>query len=100
MKNEIVTLKKVAFKKDADGYTVGKTKSESFVFAEKKSVTRSEFYAAMQAGVTATAVFVITALDYNNETEIEHNGKQYTVIRTYQPPGNDIELVCSDKDVS
>lgn len=99
MRNDIIKLLSESDKKDSDGYSNKVTATARTVFAEAKSVTRSEFYSAMQSGVTAVIVFDINALDYDGETKVEYNGKKYSVIRTYQIKADDIELVCGDEDV-
>lgn len=54
------------------------------VFAEVKSVTRTEFYQASNAGITPEAVFVLTdEADYHGEKVIEYAGHRWQVIRTY-----------------
>ena len=53
----------------------------------------------MRAGITATAVFCISADAYDGETEVQSNDKVYTVVRTYKTSENDIELTCADKKV-
>lgn len=100
MKNEVINLKKITTTKDRDGYITEKIESEKQVFADVKSVSRNEFYSAMQAGVKATAIFVVNAFDYSDESEIEYNSKRYTVVRSYQTNLNDVELTCEDKDVT
>ena len=72
------------------------------VFAEKKSVTRSEFYGAYQVGLNPKYIFVVDSLDYEMtrrvantvETyaqEIEYNGAKFAILRTYDN-GIDTEL--------
>lgn len=101
MKNDIIFLRKVTQAKDSDGYDSSKSAETRSVFAEQKSVTRTEFYEAMRAGITATAVFCISADEYDGETEVQSNDndKVYTVVRTYKTSENDIELTCADKKV-
>lgn len=64
------------------------------VWANKKSVTRAEFYASNQVGINITAVFEVNCEDYQNETEV--NG-EYTVVRAYQKGMGKVELMCKDK---
>lgn len=99
MKNDIILLRKVTQAKDSDGYDSAKSAESRTVFAERKSVTRTEFYEAMRAGITAAAVFCINADEYDGETEVQSNDKVYTVVRTYKTSENDIELTCADKKV-
>lgn len=80
MSNDVIVL--VA--KVADGANVSLKKTR--VFAEKKSVRQSEFYAAYQVGLNPSLVFVVDARDFENAsepTEVIYNDKTYTIIRTY-----------------
>lgn len=74
-----------------------KPEAEKEVWADKQSVRRTEFYAADKVGRKVDAVFIVNAVDYDGETEIEWNGKIYDVVREYQPPNNidKIELTCA-----
>lgn len=99
MKNDVIKLLSEFENKDIDGYISKSETTEKLVYAECKSVTRTEFYSAMQAGVTAVVVFVINSLEYEGELKVEYKGKKYSVIRTYQANADDIELVCGDEDV-
>lgn len=75
------------------------------VMAEKLSVTRSEVYAAYQAGLIAKWVFAVNPEDYEmtrqitvdgNEvyaTKVIYNNTEYLVIRTYGAKGGDLEVV-------
>lgn len=66
------------------------------VWANKKSVTRSEFYAANQSGILITQVFEVHPEDYGGQKIILYNGNQYRVVRAYQIGNGRIELNCSD----
>lgn len=100
--DDIATLIVVIDGKDADGFPT-KIETRCDVFVTRKSVSRSEFYQSMQAGVNATAVFEMRLCDYEeagNPQIIEHNGKRYKVIRTYSKDNEFIELTCSDLEVN
>ncbi len=99
MKNDVITLKSVTEDKDKDGYQISKTEDAVTVFAEKKSVTRSEFYSAFQAGVSATAMFVVNSMDYTGQNVVVFNNKEYDVVRTYEADIDNVELTCSDRKV-
>ena len=96
MKNDLIVLRKVTRTKDADGYDVKKTVSERNVFTERKSVTHTEFYEAMQIGIHADVIFILNAEEYDGETEIRFAGTTYAVVRTYQTDIGNIELTCSE----
>lgn len=55
------------------------------VFAQIESVSRAEFFAAGQNGLTPEYRFIVFAGEYNGERECEYNGIRYSIYRTYQP---------------
>ncbi|MFU0834017.1 MAG: Phage head-tail adapter protein [Oscillospiraceae bacterium] len=59
-----------------------------------KSIVRSEFYAAAQAGLKPEITFVVHAYEYSGEKEVEFEGQKYKVIRTYLKRFEELELVC------
>lgn len=54
------------------------------VYANKKSVRQSEFYQAANAGLKPELVFEVHSFEFNNEEKIKYNGKEYSIIRTYE----------------
>lgn len=80
------------------------------VIANSKSVTRSEFYAAMDTFLPEI-VFVVKGYEYDGQQEVEtEDGKRYKVIRTYrggdgraneikrrQSMFENVELICQSK---
>ena len=66
------------------------------VFVNMKSATRSEFYAAKQAGDKIALVLEVRGSDYEGETRIEYGGNPYEVVRTYTRAGEVIELNCKE----
>lgn len=76
-------------------YTYDQTK----VFVKVKSVSRSEFYAAQNAGYDPQIIFEIADYyDYNNQPFIEYNGAMYKVVRTYRT-NISMEIVCQHDDL-
>ncbi len=70
------------------------TETARQVFANKKSVVRSEFYPAIANNLKPTATFEIYAFEYLNEQKLRHEGTDYIVIRTYSKNKKTLELVC------
>lgn len=64
------------------------------LLAERKSATRSEFYAADAVGRKIDEVFEVNALDYSNETCLLFDGAIYDIIRSYQSAHDRISLSC------
>ncbi|NOJ73888.1 phage head closure protein [Paenibacillus alvei] len=78
------------------GYPTDSTEtSRSIVLANKLSVQRAEFYAAAQNSMKVDQVFEVHAFEYNGEKLLEHDGKRYEIVRTYQAEPEYIELTCS-----
>lgn len=64
------------------------------VFANKKSVRQTEFYAAAMAGLKPELMFEIRSVEYQGERRVEYQGKRHDIIRTFDK-GEMMELVCS-----
>lgn len=64
------------------------TETERTVWADRKNVTRAEFYAAYQVGLNPRYTFEISARDWNHPGDepvaLEYNGRRYNIIRTYE----------------
>lgn len=71
-------------------------KTERVVFANKRSVSQSEFFSAGQNGLKPQYVFDIRLSEYNKEKELVYNSKTYTVYRTFEK-GENIELYCEER---
>lgn len=65
------------------------------VYATIKSITRSEYYAALAEGTTLECTAVIRAKEYQGEHYAIIDGKELSIKRRYQTPGSSfMELVC------
>lgn len=53
------------------------------VFAKVETVTRSEFFNAGRIGLNPQLLFRVFKGDYNGESIVEYNGKNYSVYRTF-----------------
>ena len=62
------------------------------VFAHKQSITRNEFYLAVEQDLKVEYVFIINAIEYNGENELEFNGDRYGILRVYEVDGYNVEL--------
>jgi len=99
--SETINLVKMKRGTDADGYRVDNVESRREVFADVLSTTRTEFYAAQQAGTDIAKVFKIRAVDYKSERIVEytHEGDKdptiYEVKRDYTSGGEFYMLYCS-----
>lgn len=89
-----IKLRSVAVTYDSAGFAI-ETPTTVEVWADKRSVARTEFYAAHKADMRVDMMFVVQASDYSEQREIEHGGVVYDVIRTYQTGSETIELTCA-----
>lgn len=63
------------------------------VFANKRSISQSEFFNAGQTDIKAEKCFVIYLHEYNDERFLIFENKKYSIYRTYEKD-EDIELYC------
>jgi SPP1 family predicted phage head-tail adaptor len=96
--SDSITLRAITAGADTDGYSVP-TNTDTVVWANEKSVTRSEFYAANANKIDATTAFEVHVEDWNNQTQVISGAKTYYIIRAYQKGEGIVELTCSDKAV-
>ena len=89
-----ITLRKVVTTADSDGYPTT-ANTDIVVYANVKSVRRSEFYAANAASMRPSIVFEINPDEYDNQTITLYNGKVYRVIRAYRAGMGRVELTCA-----
>lgn len=92
---EQATLVKVEKILNENAYKT-ETETRRTVFVNKKSATRSEFYAAKQAGDKIVLVLEVRGADYQDETRLEYGGKPYEVVRAYTKSGEVYELNCKE----
>jgi len=64
------------------------------VFANRKSVRQSEFYAAHMVGLMPEVMFEVRSIEYQDERALRYQGRRYDIIRTYDR-GEMTELVCA-----
>lgn len=93
-----VTLRKVAVTNDSYGDVV-KSYTDTVVFADVKSVTRSEFYAANASGIKISQVFAVHVEDWNDQTELIYGSKYYDIVRAYRKGEGVVELTCNVREV-
>ena len=85
----------------AHGVHAAVTETARTVYCTVKSVTRSEFYNALNAGVQPEYVFVLAlAEDYQGERVVRYKGQKFRVIRTYMTQDDGIEITCERSDVN
>ena len=90
---DVVKLISIAVTENDMGDII-ETPVEREVFADKQSIRQSEFYQAAATGLRPELMFVVRSIDYEGEPKLKCNGKEYTIIRTYDKDGELTELVC------
>lgn len=76
---------------DEVGFPIA-TETEYETFCQVGSVTRAEFFNAGKAGLAPEYVFTVNAVEYEGQTEVEYEGKRYTIYRTYRTDEDMMEL--------
>lgn len=77
------------------------TETAREVYCTVQSVSRSEFYTAMNAGIQPEYVFKLAlAEDYQGERVVRYKGQKFRVIRTYMTDDDGIEITCGRSDVN
>ena len=90
-RSDIITLITETVTADSSGVERTATTSRT-VFAQVDSITRSEFFEAGRSGLNPAFKFIVFAGDYEGETIVEYNGKQYAIYRTYLARDDRLEL--------
>jgi SPP1 family predicted phage head-tail adaptor len=93
-RKDVIKLISISYSENDIGDTI-ETQTKREVLAEKKSIKQSEFYQAQATGLRPELTFVVWSAEYDYESKLEYSGKQYTIIRTYETDGKNIELICS-----
>ncbi|HEM5710100.1 phage head closure protein [Streptococcus suis] len=70
---------------------------KTVLLCRKKSITRSEFYQANQAGIRPSLVVDIRNFEYDNQELAEFEGKRYRIIKTYPTDLETLELTLTGK---
>ena len=77
------------------------TETARTVYCTVRSVTRSEYYQALNAGHQPEYVFVLAlAEDYWDERVVRYHGQKFRVTRTYVTEDDGIEITCERSDVN
>ena len=75
------------------------TDSERMVYCTVNSVTRSEYYTALNVGITPSYVFTLAmAEEYKGERLVKYHGLKYRVVRTYITDDDTIEITVERSD--
>lgn len=96
-RSEVITL--VAYTRTQDQYGVWRDNvpTETRVFCQVDSVTRSEFFEAGQNGITPEYRFTMFFGDYSGQGIVIYKGETYSVYRTFHARTDMIELYVERK---
>lgn len=88
----VITLIKSIYGFDGVGneIPIGEVRTE--VLCAVQSIGQGEFYNAAVTGLKPEKKFIVNPVEYNDEQDLEHDGKEYTVLRTYQADSERLEL--------
>jgi len=95
--SDSITLRATAVTLDTYGQPTN-AYTDTTVFANRKSATRSEFYQANASGIKVEEVFEVHPEDYNDQHYVTYNSAQYDVVRAYRK-GGVVELYCANREV-
>lgn len=112
MCNELIELVTVlGGEEDSDGFRTEEHTEKVGVFADIKSVGRTEYYEAARAGMRADIIFVVDADDFKlseheitvdgaikkvKASKIIHNGTAYLIHRTFVKESGLMEITCRE----
>jgi len=102
---EEATLLCVSIGKDVHGFPV-ETQTEHKVYIREKSVSRSEFYAALRENIRVRIAFEMRIEDWQDSasvingtavypTKVIYEGAEYGILRTYKADKSLIEIICT-----
>lgn len=90
-----ILLKRQSAGNDENGKPVY-TETSREIFAEEIGTKRSEFYAALSAGLKPEKTLRIYEFEYDGEKIVEIDGVRYQITRTYPTGDERLELICTD----
>lgn len=87
----VCTLISKTMTTDEVGYPIA-TETKYDTFCEVDSISRAEFFGAGKAGLTPEYKFIVNAIEYDGQPEVEYEGKRYSIYRTYRTNEDMMEL--------
>lgn len=97
MRADVIDL--ITEQASAHGVHDAVTETARTVYCTVQSVSRSEYYNALNQGIQPEYVFKLAlAEDYGDERVVRYKGKKYRVIRTYMTADDGIEITCERSD--
>lgn len=85
---------------NAHGVHDSVTETARMAYCTVRSVSRSEYYTALNAGIQPEIIFALTLSDdYRGERYLRYHDQRYDVIRSYVTEDDGIELTARRSDV-
>ncbi len=77
------------------------TDTERMVYCTVSSVSRAEYYDALNVGMQPSYVFILSLADeYQGERLAKYKGQKYRITRVYETDDGGIELTAERSDVN
>lgn len=86
-----ITLIGETWQRDQNGINQP-TETETKIFANVQSVSRTEFFEGGRNGLNPQLVFTVFRHDYNGQKIVKYNGIRYTVYRLYETRNDALEV--------
>lgn len=99
MRDSVLTILTETTTTNAEGFEI-KTETAVDVPCTLKSVSRSEFYAAYAQGLNPEAVFVVHNSVWEGQRHLQFEGKNYTVIRSYERNDEYVEITARKRNAT
>lgn len=108
VRNEVIKLITVTGSvKNANGFATEEQVEECEIFAEVKSVGRTEYYEALRSGVKTSLIFDVYPDDFDmgrivrdgktyRPSKVLHDNVEYRIVRTYRKSIDSMELTCEE----
>lgn len=85
----------IALSPEAEGVGLDREETRRRVFCRARSIGMQEAYQAMATGLNPEIKIILAHdFEYQDEQELEYEGKRYKIIRTYVTEADGIELTC------
>ena len=90
-RSDVLVLVNVKYSLNDEGFEIP-TDTKREVFCNVSSISRDEWYKAGRSGLNPSFKFTLFLYDYENESKVIYDNKEYNVYRTYVRKDETIEL--------
>lgn len=90
-RSDVLVLVNVKYSLNDEGFEIP-TDTKREVFCSVSSISRDEWYEAGRSGLNPSFKFTLFLYDYENESKVIYDNKEYNVYRTYVRKNEMIEL--------